>query len=298
MSKNNINKVFCALVCVALMACQQNAGKNETTVENQNDSTNEQVDAKSSKIVRKKLPFHGSFYQITNVGSTNIYFTQGDYAIEAEGPEYMIDYVKAVVDSGTLTIGIKDEEDIGINQFDHEKGTVNVYISCPELRILAMCSTGSFFCDGTITTSEMAMGTLSSGNIHIDKLVCNGSFRYDGSNIGKCRINNLMVDENAQIYLSEEASLIVKGDFDDDLFCDLAGNASLRLFGNGDDVNVAAFNKSKVFVNMNIDDFTASVVDNSYLRLGGNVDEKKVQKGRNATVEYGELQKIEDLVQE
>lgn len=298
MRKKGIIKVFYALVCMALMACQQNAGKNETTVENPNDTTNEKVDAKSTKTVRKKLPFHGSFYQITNVGSTNIYFTQGDYAIEAEGPEYMIDYVKAVVDSGTLTIGIKDEEDIGINQFDHENGTVDVYISCPELRILAMCSTGSFVCDGTITTSDMTMGTLNSGCIHINKLICNETFRYEGSSSGGCTINNLTVDDDAQIFLSEQSSFAANDvNFRDDLYTDVSGEASLYLYGKAEDVNLTTFGQSSTNLNVNMEELEASVLDESSVYFGGYIGEKNVHEGKNATVKYGELRKIEDLTQ-
>ena len=98
---------FAVFSIVMLVSCNQSGQQNTPAKNDANQSENREVEK-----VRRPISFSGTFYQITNIGSPDIVFTEGDYSIEAEGPSSMVNAVNIDVDCNVLTVSMNNEERI------------------------------------------------------------------------------------------------------------------------------------------------------------------------------------------
>ncbi len=166
-----------------------------------NTTGNKKVSPEISKppikenIQTRPLPCNDEFIQITNIGSVNIVYTQGDYKIEATGDSALIEMVTLTFDSGVLTVGMNGEQLSEIPTPTLNSVTLN--ISSPELKYLSICSNGGFRSTGTIETPNFIAGNLGSGEMILDSIICE-QFKYENNHGGSTTIN--YVDCNNAIY--------------------------------------------------------------------------------------------------
>lgn len=159
-----MRQLFYLLFCTAvLLSC---TGKNGKTT---GDVPQKSVDS----VIQCAVPVSGEFYQITNTCCANIVFTPGPCSINYKGPERLFSSLKINNDNGVLYISMGETSDLS-----NGKADISLQISCPSLRSLAVCGSGSFSASGCITAQDMNFGNLGTGNIHIDSISCD-NMKYE-----------------------------------------------------------------------------------------------------------------------
>ncbi|MCQ2076160.1 MAG: DUF2807 domain-containing protein [Bacteroidaceae bacterium] len=186
--------IYLLFYITLLIGCANNRQKN---ISDNNLTSNIET-----KIVRTVIPFTGDFCHITNMGCINIEFTTGPCGIVVEGPEQLVKIVNASVDCGVLMLSLSHEldQDVQIFQGNHD---ITAYISCPQLKTLAIGGIGTFHSSRKILTDDITIGTMSTSNITIDSLECN-SLRYEILSKGNCSISNLHTKTDCSIISSDK----------------------------------------------------------------------------------------------
>lgn len=177
--------IIVACVIMTLIGCTSKSGK--LAVESGSKPKVEKVET-----VRRAIPFSGEFSQITNMGSISIVFTPGPCWIEVEGPKHLVEMTNVSVDSGVLMLSMSNERNQDIQVYQGKRDIV-AYISCPELRTIAVCGSGDFRAEGKIHTDDMHIGSLSSGTISIDSIECS-SLKFEVNSTGESTVGNLKVE--------------------------------------------------------------------------------------------------------
>lgn len=276
-----MNKTFLTLLSgLLLISCQQT---NKNQEQKQKNSLTETI-KQSEPVVRKSIPFSGEFYQITNIGSPNIIFTEGDYSIEAEGSESMIKELSTDIDCNVLTVNLNNEEKVELNKFKDIKSNITLYISCPKLQIVAMCNTGSFHSIGTIHTSSMQVGCLGTGGIEMDSIITD-IFKYEASGNGNAKFNYIKATGETTFLLSGLGKTSCHLDVTDNLFFDCRNNCKAYINGNVNIANISVNDNSKCHININADKLNVSVI-NSEVNIKGKIKNKNIQKGHGAKVTF------------
>ena len=83
--------------------------------DNSNKKNIEKTETREQNIIRKRISIPFDFSYITNLGSVDIIYTQGNYAIEVEGDSTTLNYLKAEFDSNLLTVSLQDDNNTDIN---------------------------------------------------------------------------------------------------------------------------------------------------------------------------------------
>lgn len=159
------------LVATALLAVGCNGDEKKQDKGNSTTAGSETVEVDSAKFVRRQMSCERGFYQITHIGTFDVFFTEGDYSLEFEGDSTLFPSVVAEFDSGTLTLSRRGENNTDVHVFN-SSSALKVYVSCPELRLLAACNSGSFRGYGTIHTSDMQVGVMGAGSVVLDSVEC------------------------------------------------------------------------------------------------------------------------------
>ncbi len=183
-------------MAAALVLCSCNNGGTENS-ENDKDSTKVAVNTAKKKIVKLPFPITDNFNHITSIGGIDIVYTQGDYHIEVEGDSALLQHIQAEVESGVLTINIRGERNKDINIYEG-KYNVTAYISSPDLKCVAICSTGNFTSKGLWEVDDIELGTIGTGAFNIDSICC-ATFKYQSTGTGDATFNYLEANDKLDI---------------------------------------------------------------------------------------------------
>lgn len=274
-----MNKVFLTIIGVLLLVSCNPSGTNRGPEKER--GANEP--APLAKKVRKPLSFSGTFYQITNVGSPNIIFTEGDYSIEAEAPENLFNAINVNVDSNVLTVSVDNEDRLGIDTFGNSRSPITLYISCPSLQLLAICGTGSFQSIGTIHNDNMHVGCLGTGSIDLDTVMTAGSFKYESSDDGNAIFRHIQSAQECNLLVSGTGSTTADVDVADRLLVqnDYTGNVSVS--GKAKVAEVTLLEESNCVVAFDADRLNLTALRGNVV-LKGKYKQKDVHQGKNAKI--------------
>lgn len=178
-------------ILLLLSSCEGNNTSNNKSIKEDQPST------KKTNIIKKPLYITSDFNQITSLGGIDILYTQGDYNIEAEGDSSIINCIEASTDSGILTINLKSDRNKDINTYDG-KQDITVHISSPDLKCVALCSSGNFKSKGMWNISNIELGVIGTGGFDIDSIKCD-NLKYEATGEGNTKINNITSSEKITI---------------------------------------------------------------------------------------------------
>lgn len=160
-------------------------------------------------IIKKHISIPSDFSYITNLGSVDIVYTQGNYSVDVEGDSVMLEYLETNFDCNLLTVSIKSDSNTDIN-FYGNVSHVKMYVSCPDLKCVSICGNGSFESEATWSTDDLQLGVMGSGFMKIGKVECT-TFSLQSTNVGNTSISELHA-EDATIYANSSASIDVDMD--------------------------------------------------------------------------------------
>ena len=279
---NSIKKVgLVATMVLCIVGCtQNNTGKTEVK-----DEGVDSVQVPAPKVVRQSIPFSGLFSQVNNMGSIDVEYSVGHHSIVAEGPEELVKLVKATVDSGTLALSFSYDNNPDINVFKRKGISVKVYVTAPSLRIVSTCGTGSFHASGKFETDEFMAGTLASGDILIDTLVCHGPFRYESKNDGEGKFRCLVTEQQTDFVNEGTGNITV------DSLCakysvlvNHNGKSVTTLHGSVPTLEVWGFEQGKINIDMDVDNLTLKAFDQSTIEYMGTYKTKTLKQDKKAHI--------------
>lgn len=183
------------------------AGCNNTPTDNSQQaigSATEQTANHKPNIVKKHINIPAPFSYITNLGSIDIIYTQGDYSIDVEGDSTMLQYINITFDSNLLTAGILTDNNTDLNRYGNTSN-VRMYVSCPDLKCVSICGNGNFESRATWTTEDLQLGVLGTGAMNLEAIVCT-KFRLQSTDIGNITIHDLTADD-ATLYSRSSAHI-------------------------------------------------------------------------------------------
>lgn len=267
-----------AMSAIAVCSCDQAATKQQA-------SASDTLQAAKPDVVRKSLPFSGTFTQINNMASVDVEYSVGECRVEAEGPAELVKLVRITVDSGTLTVTYNYDNNPDINVFKRTGTSVKIYVSSPSLRIVSACGTGSIHAVGKVETEEFMGGTLASGNIQFDTLVCHGPFRYESKNVGKSKFVCLVTEGTANFINEGTGSIEVENLIADDaVLVNHNGSSTTFIHGTAPDVEVWSFAQGNVDLDMTVDNIIIKAFDESKVQFKGTYGSKTVKQDQTAYV--------------
>ena len=261
-----------------LVGCKQASNNSEQT-----PTSAETEQPKEVTVVRKTIPYVGDFTNITNVSDFDIVFTEGDYSIEVEAPETVIGALRTSIDSGVITFGQLEE---GKNRYLHKdsKGVGTIYVSCPELRVLAVCGKGNFKSEGCIHTSYLHAGVLDLGNIDIDSVVCETTFRYETTYNGDASFGYVSTGSDALIFQSMAGTITANMNVGGALVLNTASTGEAHITATAHQADVVALDDSRCTLDLRTDNLLLSAQGTSLVNLKGNIKHKDIKVGKRAKV--------------
>lgn len=184
-----------------LGACRKTNTGNEAKT---NTQQTEKKEARKQNIIRKRIATPFEFNHITNLGSVDIIYTQGNYNIEVEGDSTTLNYLITEFDSNVLTVNLELDNNTDINLYGNTNN-VKMYISAPELKCVSICGNGGFESQDTWRAENIQLGVLSSGSMKIAKVECT-TFDLQSTDIGEITLTDLQA-EDAAIYSCSTATI-------------------------------------------------------------------------------------------
>ena len=231
------------LILFILIACHS------TPAENQQQTTQPKENPQNKKkvnIIRKPLNIPYEFSYITNLGSVDIFYSQGDYSIDIEGDSAMLQHLDADFDSSMLTVSIKTDRNNEVNLFG-SKSNVRLYISCPTLHCVSVCGSGNFESTSAWKGENLRLGVLGTGTLKVGQVECETAI-IESSNIGNITIDNLQARE-ATIYSRSSANINMNLDVDN-LTVLNEGKQSITLTGSAKNTLIKNPNDEKLTNNL------------------------------------------------
>ena len=189
---------FAALLLLG--ACRRTGTSNEAN----NNQPTEKKELRKQNIIRKRLAIPFGFSYITNLGSVDIIYTQGDYNIEVEGDSATLNYLVTDFDSNVLTVNLELDNNTDINLYGNTNN-IKMYVSAPELKCVSICGNGSFDSQATWRVENLQLGVLSSGSMNIGRVECT-TFDLQSTDIGNITLTDLQA-EDATIYSRSSATI-------------------------------------------------------------------------------------------
>ena len=242
----------------------------------QNEQKSGKADNKSevdsSLYVRRSQVCEQPFYQITHIGTFDVFYTEGDYSLEYEGDSTLFPSIVSEFDSGTLTLSRRGENNTDVHQFN-SRSTLKVYVSCPELRLLAACNSGSFRGLGTIHTSDMQVGVMGAGNVTLDSVVCQ-SLMVQNNDAGNVTIASCRA---GSIDLMSKMSGNISGSYEVEGVAGLTftGTATNNIFCKAQEVNLLSTGSGTANIEVDCEKMNVQAVGSGTLNLEGKAKEKK-----------------------
>lgn len=179
---------------------------NSTPTDKKEPEVQVKKEKRKANIIKKPLNIPYEFSYITNMGSVDIIYTQGDYHIDIEGDSAMLQHVDANFDSSLLTVSIRTDKNNEVNLFG-TTSNVRMYVSCPELHCVSVCGNGDFESAETWKGNDIRLGMLGTGALKLGKIECK-TLTLESSNIGNVTIGDLQAQE-ATIYSRSSANIDV-----------------------------------------------------------------------------------------
>lgn len=172
--KKNILSAVAVCAAFAFVSCQGTSNGKKAS---------ENVGSEKKVIIKQERPYSGNFEQITILGSTDVIYRHDEhYSIVVECDSIYASLVVTSVESGTLTINLKGEDQEDVKSFA-ESPKATVYVTSPVMRIVSVCGSGSFKAEGTISANDFHTGIIGSGDMSFDSLMCK-SFNYQSTGSG------------------------------------------------------------------------------------------------------------------
>ena len=234
----------------------------------------------STNVVKRDIPVTMDFFQITNLSSANVIFTNGPFRVWEEGDSAHLNNVGYEFDGGVLTITTPMEANNDMTSFANNDA-LTVHVSCPDLRTVALCSTGGFVCHDTITTENFQMGGLVRGNIDIDKVVAD-KFRYESNGSTKLNIGMLECGE-CVVISTGDGILNLNVDAKTNAYLDVKNESQMNINVNAPLVEGLIETKREVSMTMQTNDLQLSVLAGT-VNLSGKAAKQNVKKGQLAVV--------------
>ena len=232
MKKQIIIPIALSLLC----SCGgNNTGKKTETKQEKNTED-------SQNIMRTQLNVHGNFNQITSLGGINIIYTQGDYSFEVEGDSIAISHVKADVESGILTLYTSSDNNPELNAYGN-KQNITAYISSPDLKCVALCSTGDFTSHGTWKEQNIELGVIGSGSFNLDSVECD-ICKHEATGGGDATFKHINATED--ITLTSMGNSDVEADINTELISATTQKGKLHLTGTAKQKDLSATNKALI----------------------------------------------------
>lgn len=201
------HKIFTILATLSVLAaCNSTAPKQE------GESGAGSTDRRPANVVRRPLNTLKEFTHLTNLGSVNIIYTQGDYSMEVEGDSTMLQYLVTSFDSNLLTVSMRSDGNKNINLYGNTSN-VTMYLSCPNLKCVSICGNGGFESIGKWRGDDIEMGILSTGAMRLDTIECN-TFSMQSTSVSIVSIANLKAQE-ATIMTRTNATVDMNVDVND-----------------------------------------------------------------------------------
>jgi hypothetical protein len=200
MNRKYITYIVCG-ACVLLGSCRP-----ATPEKNPTSKESAPAEAKQPKrnIVRQHIAIPSTFTHITNLGSIDIIYTQGDFNIDVEGDSAMLGYLNTTFESNLLTTNIYTDNNPDINLYG-SKSNIKMYVSCPDLQCVSICGNGGFTSKGTWETENAQIGVFGSGTLKLGDVQCT-TFKLESGDKGPIRIQHLKA-EDASIYSHSPANI-------------------------------------------------------------------------------------------
>lgn len=189
-------------LAAALMLASCQNKKNEEG--GQTDETTSEQTVVKKNIIKKRINILSDFNYLTNLGCIDIIYTPGNYSIEVEGDSTTLTYLSTVFDSNLLTVSLKGDANTGLNVYGNTSN-VKMYISCPSLECVSVCSNGGFESQATWRGDNLQVGVLGTGAVNLATVECT-TFSLQSSNTGPFKIANLKADD--AVFMSTSSSTI------------------------------------------------------------------------------------------
>ena len=184
-----------------LGACRQATPGNDVKTEAQSSA---KTDLRKLNIIKKRISIPFDFSYITNLGSVDIIYTQGNYGIEVEGDSVTLNYLTAEFDSNILTVNLQTDNNTDINKYG-STNNIKMYVSAPELKCVSVCGNGSFESQATWRAENIQVGVLSTGSMKIGRVECT-TFDLQSTDIGNITLTDLQA-EDATLYSRSSATI-------------------------------------------------------------------------------------------
>lgn len=279
MCRTNVYRFFGVLMCALLfLSCQQT----NKTERGRYDTVEKGNKEGAVKTVRRHVKYSGAFYQITNIGSLDIVFTQGPYNIEVEGPENLIDDLSVAIDQYVLTVNMKDEEKIDLTQYKTTNRKLTLYVSCPVIKTIAMCGTGGLHTVGTIQSDNLQLGILGTGSIEADTISAE-NLSLDVTGDGNANISHVTTKNTAKFLLSGHGHTTCNINAKEGVSVDCNSKCQIDLSGNTKQLYIFTSGNATCNINFNADQLTVDAT-NGNIYIKGNYKTKKLNKRGKANI--------------
>ena len=216
---------------LVLGACRRATSTNEVKTNNKEVEKKEQ---RKQNIIKKRISIPFDFSYITNLGSVDIIYTQGNYGIEVEGDSTTLNYLTTEFDSNILTVNLQTDNNTDINLYG-STNNIKMYVSAPELKCVSVCGNGSFESQATWRAENIQLGVLSTGSMKIGRVECT-TFDLQSTDIGNIDITDLQA-EDASLYSRSTATINVNMDVKN-LIVINDGKQTLKLTGKAQNVRI------------------------------------------------------------
>lgn len=164
------------------------------------------------------------FEEVEVVGSPNVYYTQADsFSVRVKGPDNFVDNILTEKNGKTLTVRNKGKWGV-VNISFSDEDELAVYVTSPDLVAVRVNGSGDFISTDIIDTDNMNITLRGSGDINIDKLLCD---RCDVELIGSGDIDLPEVE-------AKETSAVLVGSGDIKMGLSKVADTRLSLKGSGD----------------------------------------------------------------
>ena len=228
------------VILLTLASCTQTPSGNNAAAPT-NDTTKKPA-PKAQHIIRKHINIPYDFSYITNLGSVDIIYTQGNYSIEAEGDSTTLSYLSATFDSNLLTVSVLTDNNVDLNLYGNSSN-LKLYVSCPELKCVSICGNGNFESQATWRTEDLQLGTLGTGSMKLGRVECT-TFSLQSTNTGDFSVSHLQA-EDATIYSNSSAHIDLNVDVNNLILINdgtqttkLTGKANKTVIKKPDDKNL------------------------------------------------------------
>ena len=193
-------------VAFVLTACSNPSADNKSqasAVQNTPSATSPR------NVIRKHISIPRDFSYLTNMGCVDIIYTQGNYSIDVEGDSALLEYLQTNFDSNLLTVSMLSDSNVDINRYGNTSN-IKMYISCPTLQCVSICSNGGFESQATWKVENLQLGVLGTGAMKLGHIECT-TFDLQSTDRGPISIEEVKA-EDATIYSRSTADIEVRVD--------------------------------------------------------------------------------------